>query len=142
MASTAPAANFSPGLVWLFLSPIGRLGRHAYWLGFAFVWLIIAMALRMWWTSLDPGVNVEELSLISFMESNPLFPILFFVLQWIELAMVIKRCQDIGITGFLALLIFIPGVNLLAVIIFGVVPSAGGANRYGPCPDSYYRRSS
>ncbi|EFO33176.1 putative membrane protein [Roseibium sp. TrichSKD4] len=139
MSSDIPPANYTPGLAWLFLSPFGRLGRHAYWLGFGFIWMVIAIAIRLWWVSLDGNVNLETLDLASFMNSNPLLPYLFFILQWLELAFVIKRCQDSGITGFAALLVFVPLVNLLAVVIFGFMPSTNGPNRYGPAPNSYYR---
>ncbi len=142
MAPNNRTANLTPSIAWLMLSPIGRISRQPYWLGFILVWIVILIAMRMWWTSLGPGTELTELNLIHFMESNPLFPFLFFALQWVELALVIKRCQDIGVTGFLALLIFVPFVNVVAVLIFGVIPGAQGANRYGPMPNSYFRRSS
>jgi len=142
MASPAPAANITPGLVWLFLSPIGRVGRHAYWLAFALIWVVIGIAFNMWWSSLEPGTDLNQATLASFMESNALFPILFIFLQWVELALVIKRCQDIGVTGFLGLLIFVPIINLLAVLIIGVTPSVQGPNKHGPMPNSYFRRPS
>ena len=140
MNSNIPPANYTPGLAWLFLSPFGRLGRQAYWMSFGFIWVVIGIAIRLWWVSLDSSTDLETLTLADFMESNPLFPYLFFILQWLELAFVIKRCQDAGITGFAALLVFVPLVNLLAVAIFGIMPSAQGPNRYGPEPNSYYRR--
>lgn len=140
MNSNLPPANFMPGLAWLFLSPFGRLGRHAYWLGFGFIWAVIAIAVRLWWLSLDGSVNLETLVIPDFINSNPLFPYLFFILQWLELAFVIKRCQDSGLTGFAALLVFVPVLNLLAVVIFGFLPSSEGPNRFGPAPNSYYRR--
>ncbi|GGB57212.1 hypothetical protein GCM10011316_31620 [Roseibium aquae] len=142
MASPAPAANLTPGLVWLFLSPIGRVGRHAYWLAFALVWVVIGIAFNMWWSSLGPDIDINQVTLVSFMESNALFPLLFLLLQWIELALVIKRCQDIGVTGFLGLLIFVPIINVLAVVIIGVAPGIRGPNKHGPMSDSYFRRSS
>lgn len=133
-------ANVTPSILWLLASPIGRAARQPYWLGFVLVWAISGIALRMWFKSLDPNVPMAFEDVVGFADSNPLFPFLFFALQWVELALVIKRCQDIGISGFSALLILIPGVNVIAVLVFGLLPSSSGPNRYGPLPNSYFRR--
>lgn len=140
MAINDRPANLTPGVAWALLSPIGRISRHAYWLGMLVVWIVVLMAMHMWWSSLDPATPLSEVDINGFAGSNPLFPLLFFALQWIELALVIKRCQDVGVTGFVALLILVPLVNLITVLVLGFIRSASGANRYGPEPDSYYRR--
>ncbi len=140
MASSDQQANISPGLFWLLVSPIGRVAREPYWLVLFLIWIVIGVAINMWFGSLPDDVTIDDLGMDSFVSSNALFPILFFVLQWVELALVIKRCQDIGITGFTALLIFVPVVNILVVLFLGFVPSQQGPNRFGPLPNSYYRR--
>ncbi|ADZ72068.1 DUF805 domain-containing protein [Polymorphum gilvum] len=140
MAQAPFSANITPGFVWLFLSPIGRLSREPYWLGFLMVWAVIAIAARMWFTTLDPSVGIEQLTIVNFMDSNPLFPFLFLFLQWVELSLVIKRLQDAGLTGFLALLIFVPLLNVVVILVLGFLPGTAGPNRYGPVPNSYYRR--
>ncbi|WP_417670988.1 DUF805 domain-containing protein [Roseibium sp.] len=140
MASDNNEANITPGLLWLFASPIGRVAREPYWLVLFLIWIVIGIAINLWFGTLPEDLSIEDVSLDNFVSSNPLFPILFFVLQWIELALVIKRCQDIGITGFTALLIFVPVLNILVVLILGFVPSQQGPNRFGPQSNSYYRR--
>ncbi|MEJ8476178.1 DUF805 domain-containing protein [Roseibium algae] len=140
MSSNDSQANVTPGLGWLLASPIGRVGREPYWLVLFLVWIVIGIAINIWFGSMDSDVAIDDLNLQGFVESNPLFPILFFVLQWVELALVIKRCQDIGISGFTALLIFIPGINIIVVFVLGFMPSEQGPNRFGPFPNSYYRR--
>ncbi|MTH97062.1 DUF805 domain-containing protein [Roseibium sp. RKSG952] len=140
MAPNPPAANLTPSVFWALLSPIGRISREAYWLGFALIWIVIGIAMRMWWSTMDPNVPIDQLNLMDFVGSNPLFPFLFFALQWIELALVIKRSQDAGLTGFLGLLVLVPFINLLAVIIIGLLPAQPAPNRYGPVSNSYYRR--
>jgi len=137
---TQLSANTSPGVFWLFFSPIGRVAREPYWLGFIIIWLVIGIAANMWLKTIEPGMEFEQLTLDNFMSSNSLFPILFFALQWVELALVIKRCQDRGITGFLALLVFLPIINIITVIVLGLLPSAPGPNKYGPHSNSYFRR--
>jgi len=140
MSTSQPSANISPGPVWALMSPIGRIGREPYWLCFALIWIVIGIAIRLWWISSVEILTPEAVTPAAFAESNPLFPILFFVLQWFELAIVIKRLQDIGQTGFLALLIFVPVLNILMVLFLGFVPSQAEANRHGPLPNSYWRK--
>ncbi|WFE89200.1 DUF805 domain-containing protein [Roseibium porphyridii] len=141
MNTPPQSANITPGPIWALLSPIGRMGREPYWLSFALVWIIIGIAIRLWWISSLVEITPETVSPAAFAESNALFPILFFVLQWFELALVIKRLQDIGQSGFLALLIFVPILNVLMVVFLGFVPSQSDANRHGPLPNSYWRKS-
>jgi len=141
MSTPSQSANITPGIFWALFSPIGRMSRKPYWLCFAFVWSVIAIAIRVWWMSAIEILTPETATPSAFMGSNPLFPILFFVLQWFELALVIKRLQDIGQSGFLALLIFVPFLNLLMVIVLGFMPSQAEPNRHGPLPNSYWRKS-
>lgn len=141
MNTPPQSANIAPGPVWALLSPFGRIGREPYWLCFALVWVIIGIAIRIWFLSI-PGIpNPEDVTPSAFAGSNPLFPLLFFVLQWFELAIVIKRFQDIGQSGFWALLIFLPGINLIVVLVLGFMPSQMQANKNGPLPNSYWRKS-
>ncbi|MBO0345705.1 DUF805 domain-containing protein [Roseibium sp. CAU 1637] len=134
--------NPTPGLFWLVVSPIGRVSREAYWLGFLLVWLVIGLSVNMWLNSLPPDEDLVALDITHFMASNALFPILFLVLQWTALALVIKRCQDIGFPGLAAILIFIPVVSLVVIIGLGFFPSQNKPNRYGPFPNSYFRGKS
>ncbi|PVB59388.1 DUF805 domain-containing protein [Labrenzia sp. 011] len=117
------------------------MGRLPYWLSFAFMWVVIGIAIRLWWLSLTEIPTPEAVSVSIFVGSNPLFPFLLLVLNWFELALVIKRLQDIGQSGFLALLIFVPVLNLLMVLVLGFIPGQAEANRHGPLPNSYWRRS-
>lgn len=141
--SNTPPANITPSPVWALLSPIGRIGRSPYWLCFALIWTVIAIAFNMWWSTVDfSGIDLtqETIPLGEFMGSNPLFPFLFFALQWVELALVIKRLHDIGLSGFFGLLILVPGLNVLIVLGAGFVPGKTEPNRHGPLPNSYWRR--
>ncbi|WP_029062268.1 DUF805 domain-containing protein [Labrenzia sp. DG1229] len=146
MNTPPPSANIAPGPAWALLSPIGRLSREPYWLSFAFVLVIIGIPVKIWLASLmefqaNENLTLETLPINDFMASNPLLPILYLVLNWVHLALVIKRLQDVGLNGFLALLIFVPVVSLLLVIILGFVPSQAKPNRSGPLPNSYWRKS-
>ncbi|WP_246693614.1 DUF805 domain-containing protein [Mesorhizobium sp. M8A.F.Ca.ET.142.01.1.1] len=45
-----------------------------------------------------------------------------------------RRLHDVGLTGWLAILCFLPYVGLLAIVVFGLIPSQVGDNKYGPVP--------
>lgn len=141
MQHDLPPANLTPGLFWLFLSPIGRLGRKPYWLGLVMLWIVMAIAANMWFKSLPPETDMAALQVADFLESNPLFPLLFLIITAIELALVIKRLQDLGLPGLVALLAFVPVINILGILALGFVPGADSPNRYGPVTNSYFRRS-
>ncbi|MHA7774827.1 DUF805 domain-containing protein [Roseibium sp. M-1] len=141
MTTPQRSANISPGPVWALLSPIGRIGREPYWLCFVLSWIIFAIPIRIWWLSMPETPAPESLIAGEYIGTNPLFPILFLVLQWIELAVVIKRLQDIGQSGFLALLMFVPLINIIMLIILGVVPGQAVPNRHGPLSNSYWRKA-
>ncbi|GAB4525294.1 MAG: hypothetical protein Tsb0019_27310 [Roseibium sp.] len=140
MNTPPQSANITPGPLWAMLSPIGRIGRQPYWLCFIIIWIVFAIAIRTWWLSAPGTPTPEDLIAGEYVGTNPLFPVLFLVLQWFELALVIKRLQDIGQSGLLALLIFVPIVNLIMLIVLGIVPGQAGANRHGPMPNSYWRK--
>lgn len=45
-----------------------------------------------------------------------------------------QRCRDCGITGWAALLLLVPPLNLPMLIALGLCPGQDGANRYGESP--------
>jgi uncharacterized membrane protein YhaH (DUF805 family) len=49
-----------------------------------------------------------------------------------SIAVVVRRLHDIGLTGWLALLCYIPAFGAVAFLIFGLLPSQFGENRWGP----------
>ncbi|MDX8446278.1 DUF805 domain-containing protein [Mesorhizobium captivum] len=63
-------------------------------------------------------------------------PALLFVLVAIlpSVALVVRRLHDIGLTGWLVLLCYTPAFGALAILIFGLLPSQFGENRWGPMP--------
>lgn len=63
-------------------------------------------------------------------------PALLFVLVAIlpSIALVVRRLHDIGLTGWLALLCYTPAFGAVAILIFGLLPSQFGDNRWGPMP--------
>ena len=53
---------------------------------------------------------------------------------WLSLAASVKRCHDIGHTGWISLLFYVPFVNFLFVGYLVIIPGDEGPNKYGPAP--------
>ena len=98
----------------------GRISRNQYWI----MGILPLLALAFLWG-------------LMFMPVSYLFPwasILFLIgailgLVWGFTAVSVKRCHDIGHSGFWALLYLIPGVALVGVIVLGAWRSSG-PNKY------------
>ena len=59
----------------------------------------------------------------------------WFVLSiWITLAAGIRRCHDLGLSGWLLLLSIVPLVGAVLAIALLVWPGEKGDNKYGPQP--------
>jgi len=57
----------------------------------------------------------------------------FAVVVWIELAAGVKRLHDQDLSGWMIVLILIPGVGaLFALIVLGILDGTAGPNDYGP----------
>ena len=82
---------------------------------------------------MEIAMNAEQL------QANPMFAISFFILELLPLGMLIKRLQDLGQSGFFALLIFVPVLGFVMLIFLGFAPSQAQPNRHGPLPNSFWR---
>lgn len=116
-----------PAVGWLLFSPSGRAGRRVFILG----WLL--------WMCLT-GASIA--SLVAHQEEEELFRVLSLLfLASVMLSIVstvmlsVKRLHDMGLTGFLAVLLFVPAVSFVMLFVLCLWPSANGANAYGPAPD-------
>lgn len=98
----------------------GRISRSQYWtmgilplLGLAFLWVITSLPLTHFlpWGSILVSIGAI-LSLV-----------------WGFTAVSVKRCHDIGHSGFWTLLYLIPGVALVGLVVLGAWRSSG-PNKY------------
>lgn len=55
----------------------------------------------------------------------------FVVVIWL---FSIQRLHDIGWSGWVTLLLLLPGANLLLIVLLALWPGVAGVNRYGPRP--------
>lgn len=131
------------GPFWLFFSPIGRVSREPYMLALGFLWAVFAIPVSLWVQTLEiPGDQTAVVTMEDFVNSHPLLPYMLFASHWVVLALAIKRLQDRGLTGFLAVLIFVPVINFFFVIGLGLMPGEPGPNAYGPRPNSRWAKPS
>lgn len=100
----------------LLLSFKGRTNRAQFWLGMGIVVAAIISALT-----------------ISIMVEYPApIIIVYLCALWSKFAIWVKRCHDCDLSGAWALLVLLPGINLIFVFgILGCVPGIKGPNSYG-----------
>ncbi len=116
----AGAAEF----LWLLVGLEGRISKLPYWLGIALVNVIAGIFL---------GTMMRHPEM-----TGPVVTVTPFVLLaavWAEVALVVKRAHDCGITGFVGLLSLVPFVNIVMVVFFGLMPGTPGPNAYGEEPN-------
>ena len=58
------------------------------------------------------------------------------VTTYINIAISVKRLHDVGYSGFLALAVLVPIVNLAFSIWVGILPGTAGPNSYGDLPNA------
>ena len=121
----APARR--PNVNWLLFSSSGRAGRQQFILGWLF-WLMINC-----YTVASIILHREDEALFR------LFSLLFFAGFAASFAstimLSIKRLHDMGLSGLLVLVLFIPAVSLVMLFVLCLWPSRPGVNAYGPAPD-------
>ena len=116
-----------PTVGWLLFSPSGRAGRQVFILGWVF-WLLINS-----YTVASLALHREDEALFR------LFSLLLFAGFAASFAstimLSIKRLHDMGLSGLLVLVLFIPAVSFVMLFLLCLWPSRPGANAYGPAPD-------
>ena len=139
---TLPTPHTGPlGLAWLMFSPIGRVSREPFCLGLALAWCLFAIPMSIWIQDLALTSETDmETAMSQLVGEHPSLPLMLLAFQWVEIALVIKRLQDKALTGFLAVLLFVPFINIVLLLGLCVIPGDSGANVYGPHPNSRWKR--
>jgi uncharacterized membrane protein YhaH (DUF805 family)/cold shock CspA family protein len=139
-ADTAPAQStglwdyFWRAVTQNYFNFADRARRKEFW-GFCLFWTIsiivvvaIGLAADAAIGDLEPGQEMPAMTV----GLSGLF-ILGTIPPWIGL--IVRRLHDIGLTGWLAILCFIPTVGGLATLVFALIPTQGRENQWGPVPD-------
>jgi len=61
------------------------------------------------------------------------FALLIAVPSW---SVLVRRLHDIGLSGWLSLLVFVPGCGFLFLVVVGLINGAAGPNKFGDDPKS------
>jgi uncharacterized membrane protein YhaH (DUF805 family) len=110
----------------------GRASRQEFW-GFHLFWLIVLVVTFGFAFFANVAVrNFSESETAALAFGLPLIFVLVTILPW--LALIVRRLHDIGQTGWLALLCYVPGIGALAIVVFGLVPSQKSENQWGAVP--------
>jgi len=108
-------------LVWLFLGFRGRLSRQPYFLA-GLLLLVIQFFLLFRFMAVPEGTAESGFWAFAFMVAAVLSVIA-------NIALTVKRLQDINRTGLLAVLYLLAGFVMWVFLCF--VPGTEGPNRYG-----------
>lgn len=123
---------FRRGLTERYASFSGRARRKEYW-GYFLFWTIALFFICVVGLVADGAAGNLDRS------DGPLLTMaacgLFVLATFLPgLAITVRRIHDIGLSGWLYLLVFIPTVGALIVFVFTLIPSQAHENRWGPVP--------
>ena len=116
----------------------GRASRTEFWFSAAWIFLIfmlffvlLAVVAALFGTETpEGGVDMGPMGLVV------LFPFVLYSLG-VSVKMVflnIRRLHDVGLSGWLCLIGFIPTLGFFWVLVIALIPSQHGKNRYGRQP--------
>ncbi|WP_017931901.1 DUF805 domain-containing protein [Robiginitomaculum antarcticum] len=108
----------------------GRSSRSEYWwflLYYVVILIVLAMLLGNTSDMMDPATGMMG----GYMALG--WPALIWALLHLigMIALMVRRTHDWGKTGWLNLLLIVPGVNFIWEIVNGVIGSEAGTNKYG-----------
>lgn len=120
------AAPFKATVNWALFGLRGRIGRQTYILGQLFMIAIFAVIIaRIIAVEGDEGATAFwGLIMLAALA----------VSAWSMFALTVKRLHDISQPGILALLLFVPTVNMITVVALMFWPSSPESNDHGPPP--------
>ena len=122
MAQQTPVPARRPSVLWALIGLDGRVSREVFWLGNLLCAFLGTALLRPY---------LDETGMLHF-NMGMIAPLVFVALAWTELALVVKRLHDRGLTGWLAGMVFVPILGVLPFFIVGLLPGQRGPNLYGP----------
>lgn len=109
----------------------GRIRRTEWWLTQLALWgvfavSVVAIALSHGHDGDGTADDIMALGIVS----------LAALVVLLQLAAGVKRLHDLGQTGWLILMLFVPAVGwLIAIIVLGCLPGTPGDNRFGAPPE-------
>ena len=109
--------------IWFFLKTSGRVSRAAYFLGQLLVAVIQLFPLYHF--KLVPEGSPESEVWFS------IFVVVVLATAWSTIVLNVKRLHDLGKPGLFVLFLFVPVVQLVAILLLYLYPGQPGPNLYG-----------
>jgi uncharacterized membrane protein YhaH (DUF805 family) len=119
-------ARRRPLVLWALFSLKGRVSRRVYWLATLFLIAVNSVLVGQM-------MGADEASYHRI--AAALFPVVLVITLFANMAVAVKRLHDVGYSGFLALTLFVPLVNLAFALWVGILPGTAGPNSFGETPD-------
>ncbi|MGI9351206.1 MAG: DUF805 domain-containing protein, partial [Rhizobiaceae bacterium] len=116
----------APTLPWLFFSLRGRIARKSYLFSVFFLLLPQLIVILQLVRQEDDSGGLAFWFLV-------LVGVILCTL-WSLAALAVKRLHDLGVTGWLALLILFPTINWIFLLALAVLPTVQETNEHGPPP--------
>ncbi|MFD1982105.1 DUF805 domain-containing protein [Mesorhizobium newzealandense] len=110
----------------------GRARRKEYW-GYCLFWtvcLLIIGGIGLF-TDMDMGDFDSDVSAAVTVGLCGTFILATFLPS---LGMIVRRLHDIGVTGWLCLVILIPTIGSLIILVCALIPTQARENKWGPVP--------
>jgi uncharacterized membrane protein YhaH (DUF805 family)/cold shock CspA family protein len=124
---------FWRGLTQNYVNLAGRARRKEFW-GYCLFWtiaLVVVIGIGLFADAAMGNFGGDQEMPMMTVGLCGLFFLVTF-LPW--LGLVVRRLHDVGLTGWLAVLCFIPSVGSLATLVFALIPTQGSENQWGPVP--------
>lgn len=113
----------------------GRARRKEYWsfVLFELLFLLAAIVVDFGiYAATHPGFDPSYGDFYGFVPWLTVLAVLFFVIPGITVT--IRRLHDLGMTGWVYLVGFIPYAGALFLFVCSLIPSQQGSNKHGPYP--------
>ncbi|QKC94135.1 DUF805 domain-containing protein [Mesorhizobium sp. NZP2298] len=110
----------------------GRARRKEYW-GYCLFWtiaLLLVIGVGVF-TDVQVG-NFDSIEVPAV--TIGLFGAFLLATFFPSLGMIVRRLHDLGLSGWLCLLILIPTFGSLIILVFALIPTQGRENQWGPVP--------
>ncbi|RWE36891.1 MAG: DUF805 domain-containing protein [Mesorhizobium sp.] len=123
---------FWRGLTQNYFNFAGRARRKEYW-GYCLFWvvcLLIIFGIGIF-TDVEMGNFDSDVSATVTVGLCGTFLLATFLPG---LGMTVRRLHDIGLSGWLYLLILIPSIGSLIILVFALIPTQARENQWGPVP--------
>ncbi|GAA5136588.1 DUF805 domain-containing protein [Alloalcanivorax gelatiniphagus] len=124
---TAAVETYQPRM----FQTTGRLGRARY---FVYVMVFTMILYAIMGLAMAAGFSVDPSGGTMMIPMILVVAVLSIFLAVMSIIYGIRRLNDMNMSGWLILLIFVPIANFVIAIMLLFVPGSKGANNYGPKP--------